>query len=282
MITSTRWLLPLVVGATLSLSACMSTIQPRSAEVAEPGEVAFGLYIPLSTVGFGETVAQGRTGPDQSPRSFKLGGTTTSVLDTGGAGPPPPPLSMEGTFQIGVFPRCELGAFGGPFRLGAEARCAMFSQRQGAPISVALAAGGAVMPFFDLKGPWLRAGLDLSRAFSNGMSLMINTYLSEGPEYRFTLNQVPVKFWDEPPDPNIFDDPGASFNLQRDETRLAVALGFGAGAEGIQFVVAVIPYFVLAADPIGAFECHRCQSVSPISLEETFGLTLTFGFEFRP
>ncbi len=263
------------VALVVACSACMTTVQPRSGEVVGVGELSWGGYAPISTVGSGQLRAVGRVREGGQTRALSLGGTITSVLDANGG--PPPPLSFEGSFRVGVIPRCELGAFGGIFRIGAEARCGLLSQREGAPLAAALSLGGAAAPFFDLKGPWLRGGVDLSRRFDNGMAALLNVALSRGPEHRFALEQVPVDFWDVPPDPNVADDPGASFEIEREETRLAVSLGFGVGDEVATFVIALVPYFVLDDGPLGAFECHRCETVAPVALEERFGLTLLLG-----
>jgi hypothetical protein len=275
------WRIVLAVGLAVLLSACMTPIHPRTAEIAPPGGFIFDTHIALLTGGPATTRATGvRTEGGTSRRAFTLEGVLGAAFDPSSAAGIPP-VWWEFSGHLGVLPGCDVCAIVGILRLGGEARCGPLDQREGAPFSLAVGGALAWVPFIKTDAVWWRSTLDISRRFGQWQA-MTNLALSHGPEGYLSIDAPPVIFWDAQPDPNVSDDPGAGLELVRTEWRLAAALGFAVTAsdpdqQALWFVMGVVPYVVLDASPLSRTTCDRCPTVEVDAFEHSHGLSLTVG-----
>jgi hypothetical protein len=256
----------------LALSACVSTVYPRPATVAAPGEFTWDAHLPLVQVDIID--AHGATGAGEP---VTIDGPSVGMYDmtkTGGAGAPP--VWAEGSLRLGVFPRCEVGTLVGILRQGGEIRCAVVKTDN--PVSISVGGAAAYVPWFDIGGPWSRATLDVSRDFGT-VVLMANLATSFGPEGRDLGTGVPVEHWDPPPDDTVSHDPGPTLMLVREEWRAAMALGVAISPEEAShaFVIGLVPHVVIDARPLQSARCNRCTSFVVDDLDRGFGFSLTVG-----
>jgi hypothetical protein len=140
----------------------------------------------------------------------------TSVDRDGAAGKSKTSFSPLPSWSVrGRLSRCELG---GSLMLRdvAEVRCGLWQESEGAPISIApsVAGGYVIYP----KGPWVRAGIDVSRRFGV-VSPMVNAYISYGPELHWMQRTSPR---DDDPREGPFP---ASVSSERRELRLSIPFG---------------------------------------------------------
>ena len=260
----------------LCLVSCLAAGQPRPAEVAAPGQWSFDAYVPLGTVGFASVDAVHREPGTNEQTALSIDGPTTGLEQIVGTGPPP--FWWEVSGRIGVVAGCELAVMVGFFRLGGEGRCALLDQRKGAPLSAAVGLAAAYQPFYHRGGPWWRGSLDLSKRLGKHYILMLNTYVSQGPEGRILVGGIPEEYWDLPPDPNVSHQASAAIYAVRDEWRISPALGVGITLKGkYAAVVGVVPYFIVDTDRLSHVECNNCNEVEVDAFRERFGFSVVVG-----
>ena len=232
--------------ALVLLAGCQPAAFPRSAEIADEGDVSAEVH--LQTVGFEPqraTLTDGRT------LSSKL-----AVF----------PIIAGGV--RGSIGRCELGGLYALTRIGPEARCGLLGEKWGDPISVAFSGAGAI-DYGGYVGAFGRLGLDVSRR-AGPVTAMVDIYLSTANGLRWMVDpgNIPI----EGPLPG-------SASVLRRENRLTVPVGIGIdlaqpGKMLATLVLGANPYFVIAK---GACRDHPCTA----SWSADRGAAITVGMEFH-
>ena len=259
----------------LSLMACVhGAIQPRTADLAAPGESALDLN--FNVYGF----ANGELTMNADPPWNE---DETVEVQSGLRGQPIvlilaiflPMYNSEFVFRRGIFDRFEIGAILGLQQFGIENRVALLDENSSEPFSAALSAGAFYRPFMDPKAVWFRAGLDVSRRFGR-VAPLLNFYVSHGPETHLLSAD---EFDESCPDDEFVS---CGLVLTRGETRLNGAIGvslYPKEDSDIGITFAMSPYYTLWADDRSELSCSNCNETPDVTgLTEDWGMTFTVGF----
>lgn len=259
----------LLVLAPLLLTSCASPLYPRPADTPPSGRWSVDGATTLMAVGADQAQVRDPTG---NVRRFRgLGG---NFEEAGGA---MPLFVPELAGRIGVTHALEAGAIVGPFRLAAEARIGLLAERNGYPVSLALAQAVGYQPFYHRKGPWLRTGIDLSHRFGS-VVVMSNLYLTHGQE----AHAFPVGLPSRPEDAQVADAPPQHAQVVVREMRFLPALACGTHLESGYVMIGVVPWFTVRSWPLEHASCDGClPGYEVISYRENFGASLVVGGSFR-
>jgi hypothetical protein len=171
--------------------------------------------------------------------------------------------SIDVDFLVGVTDRCQVGADLNVFRGGAEFRCGFVENTD-----VGAAASSAVGWAFWDKGPWARAGVDVSHGV-----LLGGGYLSYGPEIHSKIiegvkDSCPMCEWSG----------GPSAEIRRYELRLSVPVGLASGI----WQIGAVPYLVIASEH-EKLTCPRCvNSPELLDYDQIFGFSIVGGVRTKP
>jgi hypothetical protein len=194
-------------------TACFNVgIPVRSADLPSPGDIGVHAQTSLVTYAPGEVEAS-----DGSDTQALFGQRVSPIMEMFLLYP-----LLSGTvgLEVGVANGVAIDFAVGPQQLGADLRLALLQQRDGQPLSLSLAAGGAYRPFLEATTPWLLAGLDLSHRWTPAV-VSANLYASYGPESHITLLSG-----DQRDALGLTDDEEGAppyFDMTRDELRLHLA-----------------------------------------------------------
>jgi hypothetical protein len=198
-----------------------------------------------------------------------------------------PFLSIELRVAHAFFEGCEIGGMLGWVRIGAELRCALLDEREGAPFAAALSGGaaqhlpGAIGYLLSgetsedfSSGQELRIGLDLS-AHGRDVSPLLNVGLGYIHQYREILDGLP-RFDETPPDLG-------EIYVWRDELRLSVPIGFALefgeywDPSNGRVIFAVVPEITLAANNRTTPRYQPISSSTVTDFEQTWAVYITVG-----
>ena len=257
-----------LVSLSLVLVGCVhGALQPRTADLAAPGDSALDLNFNVYTFASGDAEV-GREPVEV--RSGLRGQAIVPILAVF-----LPAYNSEIEFRRGLLDRFEIGAILGLQQFGFEMRAALLDEDLAQPLSSALSVGAFYRPFMDPTAIWLRAGLDLSRRFAN-FAPLLNIYVSHGPEAHLLSADA---FDDMCPEDEFVS---CGLVMTRMETRLDGAVGIamypGDDSDvGITFSVA--PYYTLWADDRNELSCPNCTYTPEVTnLDEDWGVTFNVGF----
>lgn len=254
-------------------SGCYTAAGPRSARVAEPGDLTVDVHLPIVTIAPG--VVEGALVGEGEGREVRVGGLSGGFWD--GTAILAPPLWFAGALHLGMFRPCEAGVLLSPLRGGTELRCQLVDHAR-----VAVAVSSAVqLTFWRDRALWMRAGADFSLHL-DGWSVMLGAYVSHGPETHYLEPVDAPEGFSTPPEPDTIADgaaPGAWVTHR--ETRVTVPLGFGIDTgHGTALVLGLVFHVPVQEGAPTVASCEGCN-LEVTSLEERFGLTLTLGFSLR-
>lgn len=254
MLALTRSALVLVA---LLLGCTSPVVYPRLAEVAPPGalRLAAGFNYGFAPGSVRERVPAGEPG-EPRPVAREFQGTAASSVT-----PVTTPLGLLFTYvwaepaaAIGLFRPCELSGLVSLLRAGLELRCAVLDEKMGAPLALALAAGGLHRTaFIASDGFAFRGGLELSSR-GRDVSPLLNAYLRYGPTMRIMADDD-LSFGGGGESGTFFTREGAQ--AERDELVLSVPVGL-AIARGKHLIFAVVPEFTLSARDRTPVRCIGC------------------------
>jgi hypothetical protein len=201
-----------------------------------------------------------------------------------------PYFSLELRLAHAFFEGCEIGGMLGWVRIGAELRCALLDEREGAPFAAALSVGAAQhLPGaigFLLTGETsenfsagqeLRIGLDLS-AHGNDVSPLLNVGLGYIHQYREILDGLP-RFGEDDTGPV---DLGEIY-VWRDELRLSIPIGFALefgeywDPSNGRVIFAVVPEITLAANNRTTPRYQPVSSSTVTDFEQVWAIYFTVG-----
>lgn len=222
----------------------------------------------------------GAAGADEAHVTDPEGKTKThrgaggNLDETGGA---LPFFIPEVIGRFGLTERLEIAAIVGPMRLAGETRFGLLAERRHDPVSLAVAFAGGYQPFFDRTGPWLRAGLDLSRK-TGQLLVMTNLYVTYGHEsHAFPLDLPP-----RPEDSTTTDGAAQHAQVTRREIRVLPSIAMGTGGPSGYAMVGLVPWFVVRAWPPNHMHCDGCLTGYRVNdFRESFGVSLVVGGAFR-
>lgn len=263
----TRLLAPLLAPF---LTACVSAVIPRTADIAPPGHLAGEAILPIT---YATATARGHHTDEATGarEAITLDGLSPAALHA------PLVLSLmpvwfTTTVRLGLFTPCEVGVTLGLFQQGGELRCGILQQPAGHPLSLAASAGALYQPLFD-EPTLYRAGLDLSHRFG-AIELTAGLHLSHGTTVHH-LADIPSRY--TTPD----DHHAAPVVFARlHGTRLNLPLGLILAADDeIGGLIGLVPYVTLA-DDIRQLECRQCPAVHLDRFEERWGIVFTAGMRF--
>lgn len=185
-------------------------------------------------------------------------------------------FSVEGELGYAPVDGIELNGWLGLQATGFELRAQPLAERNGAPFSLALSAGGLTPSLIGTDGIGLRFGVDLSRHIGK-VQIFLGGYGSWGPRQRN------MKDDDFPDDGEGHIYPGELIGVVavRNEWKLSVPMGvqFGSGGRA-GVVLGLVPEFTLSAD-LTSLRCKKiCGGFRPSSFEQTFALYFTVGGDF--
>jgi hypothetical protein len=166
---------------------------------------------------------------------------------------------------VGVSDRCQVGGDLSFLRGGAEVRCGFVEN----PDVGAAASGAAGWAFWD-KGPWARAGVDVSHGV-----LVAGGYLSYGPELHSKIlegirDACPMCEWSG----------GPAAEVRRYELRLSLPVGVASGI----WQLGAVPYLTLL-DEKEKLTCPRCADAEQTKLSDysqIFGFSIVGGLRTKP
>jgi hypothetical protein len=233
-------------------SGCFAPAGPRLADVDKTG--GFSLMLSLPVAGYAPGTTRGRSAGNTI-------GAGPTIMLIGVLG-----LEIEGT--VGVGHHCELGAIVGVNRLGAETRCAVLDERDGAAASVAPFVRGGYQPgpAFLPSGPWFAAGVDLSAGRHPGLAF--------SPTVSYGVESHSIAL---PPGPGLEQENFMAIGRREWRLNLPVGLGFTptTGTSTGRFTLGVTPYWTFDH---GAPSCGNCKSdndrASATSFTEDWGILL--------
>lgn len=225
----------------------------------------------MSLFALGADEAQVR---DPSGKTKNFRGAGGNLDEVGGA---MPPLVPEIVGRFGLTERFEIAAITGPLRLAAEMRAGLLAERRNHPLSMALAFAGGYQPFFNRSGPWLRAGIDISRQ-SPTVLVMTNLSMTYGSEtHAFALSLPP-----RPEDATTTDGAAQHAQVTRREVRFLPSVAIGGRVPSGYVMIGLVPWFVVRAWPPEYVNCDGCLSGYHVrGYRESFGMSLVVGGAFR-
>lgn len=207
----------MVVGLLTTLcGACQvrqPVVFPRTAEIVKPNRVRAG-------IAFGHTEAPAHTEFDSAgPHSLRVTEADTNTAITGdldaGESVASAVFFAEGDMRVGLLPGCEVGALGGPSRIGAELRCGLPPAK-----GMSLALSGGVLATYPQWRPIFktyqgRIGIDASTPTDNTV-VTLGFYASFGSQWHFVGERGIRQFIGRP-----------DTILVRRQLELAVPIGYG-------------------------------------------------------
>lgn len=254
-------------------TGCLATqqvpTQPRTAEIAEPGQ--FGFNHSTSVVSGASATATGRR--TDTGEAVSHDGWEFSLF---------PAADITLAPRLGLFKPCELGAMISlPFTRNAfELRCGVLQESWGDPLSVAVGGAFGVQGLWDRQeGVWSRVSVDVSRRWPD-LVVLGNIGLTYG-------NEVQLFFYDEIDPPQYggippvgsTNDGFETYELlaRRDELRLGIAAGIGAETEDVTVFAWISPWFVLATGKANELVCPDCGGYTPLNMRHHFTLSAGVG-----
>lgn len=288
-----------LAAAALALlaTACTASTTHRLAEVALPGETVLDVTMTPASATAGRVrldaaYAPGTPQPDASgqPRQSAAPLSRFVFAGTGFIAPPMlyvSPWWLDSATRLGVWEPCEIGPIFSFVRAGAEMRCGLLQERDGAPLSVAVGFATTAHFFQKNQGPIHRVSLDLSRRDAH-RRWMGNLHLSQGPRsYSAQLNLPDVHDSTDNEDEIILEPLVTPINpwayLERDELRLTLALGLGWQTDKDTLLsVGIAPRVTLGESQLTHATCNACESLRPISFDGDYGFDLTLGISKPP
>jgi hypothetical protein len=251
------------------LSACTSSIYPRPADTTPAKHWSVEVDMSLFALSADEA---GVLGPSGEKSTFR--GVGGNLEEAGG---PMPTFVPEVAGRFGLSERWEIAAIAGPMRFAGETRVGLLAERRRNPLSMAVAFAGGYQPFFDRTGPWLRAGIDISRK-ARSLLVMTNLYVTYGSEtHAFVLN-LPAR----PEDSMIADGAPQHAQVTRREIRFLPSLAIGVPNDAGYAMIGIVPWFVVHAWTPDRMSCDGCLSGYRVTdYRESFGVTLVVGGAFR-
>ncbi len=216
------------------IAGCTSSFYPRPADTAPTKHWAVEVDSSLVAVSADEAFVADPSGTSKTFRG--VGGNVDEI------GGPLPMFVPEVIGRFGLTDRLEIAAMAGPLRLAGETRFGLFAERRQDPLSIAVAFAGGYQPFFQRNGPWLRAGIDISRQTSK-LLVMTNLSVTYGREaHAFVLNLPP-----RPEDALTTDGAGQHAQVARREIRFLPNLAIGTRVPSGYVMVGLVPWFVVRA-----------------------------------
>ncbi|MBK9264594.1 MAG: hypothetical protein IPM54_33010 [Polyangiaceae bacterium] len=251
------------------LTACTSSVYPRPADTAPAKRFAVEANASLLALSANEARVLDPAGKESTFR-----GAGGNVEEAGG---PMPTFIPEVTGRFGLTERLEVAAIASPLRLAGETRFGLLAERRRDAVSVAIAFAGGLQPFFDREGPWLRAGIDISRR-ARSLLVMTNLYATYGSEaHAFVLNLPP-----RPEDALITDGAPQHAQVTRREVRFLPSVAIGAPFDSGYVLIGIVPWFVVRAWAPDRMRCDGCLSGYRVTdFRESFGASLVVGGAFR-
>jgi hypothetical protein len=288
----------------LLLCGCFAVgVEPRSADLAEPGRIGGAGTFSVMGVAPSEADVQttdGRSGVNDEVVAMRA--ATHPLIVIGSV-----VYNTQGRFRVGVVRGVELGVDAGLQQLGGEVRVAVLDEDRGAPVSLALGGGSAWRPFMSVALPWTQVGLQLSSRVGS-ITPLVNLHASWGPETH-------ALFLDESfsRECSGFGDEGCgefapptNLQIHRAEMRLHLPIGLSYTVSELRYdhdedfeaffeedyvprslhhdapsgpivTFAVTPYAIVYADGIEDVECVGCSYATATALRARFGGTLTIG-----
>ena len=210
--------------------------------------------------------------PSGKTRTFR--GAGGNLEEVGGA---MPPFVPEIVGRFGLTERIEVAAITGPLRLAGEMRAGILAERRKNPLSIAVAVAGGYQPFFDRSGPWLRAGIDISRQ-TRSLLVMTNLYVTYGSEaHAFALNLPP-----RPEDSTTTDGAPQHAQVTRREIRFLPSIAIGIPNPSGYAMIGIVPWFVVHTWAPDRTSCDGCLPGYAVNdFRESFGVSVVLGGAFR-
>lgn len=211
---------------------------------------------------------------DPSGKTKTLRGAGGNIDEQGGA---MPLFVPEITGRFGVTERWEVAAITGPFRIAGEMRLGLLAERRKNPLSMALALAGGYQPFFDRSGPWLRAGIDISRQ-TQTLLVMTNLYVTYGSE----THAFPLSLPTDPEEEDITDGAPQHAQVTRQEIRFLPSWAIGTRTPMGYVMIGIVPWFVVRAWPPNRMSCDGCVSGYRVTdFRQSFGFSVVLGGAVR-
>jgi len=255
-----------IIACALGFGGCTIGSMTRSAEVARPGDTTGEALMPVK-YGRGAVHSTNDNGETVTVR----GGTAPLHVDSPGLTYLLIPAFFEFGLRYGAFAPCEIGPTLTVARYGAELRCGLLQQPDGAPLSVALS--GAASYGIIVDDPWwFRTGLDVSRRI-DAVQLSAGLYASHGTTMH-SMTGLPSGFGRDA-------DSAPVATAQLRGWRISMPLGVTVEThKSGGMIVGVVPY-VWADQQTQEINCPDCSRMQVDRFEERWGISATFGGYFR-
>jgi len=252
-----------------ALSGCVSSLYPRPADTTPAKHWAVEVDSSLLAVSADEAQVRDPSGKTKTSRD--AGG---NIEEAGG---PMPFFVPEVIGRFGLTERIEVAAIGGPLRFAGEVRAGLLAERRKNPLSMALAIAGGYQPFFNRSGPWLRAGLDMSRQ-TRTLLVMTNLYVTYGSETHAFILDLPAR----PEDATTADGAPQHAQVTRREIRFLPSIAVGTRVPSGYAMIGIVPWFVVRAWAPDRLSCDGCLPGYAVNdFRESFGVSLVVGGAFR-
>lgn len=248
---------------------CASSAYPRPADTAPAKHWSIEVDATLGALAADEVRVIDPSGNGKIQR-----GAGGNIDEVGG---PMPTFVPEVTGRFGLTEHWEIAAMASPLRLAAETRIGILAERRRDPLSLAIAFAGGYQPFFDRSGPWIRAGIDISRQ-SRTLLIMTNLAVTYGSEaHAFVLNLPP-----RPEDSSTTDGAGQHAQIAQREIRFMPSLAVGTRVPSGYVMVGIVPWFIVRAWAPDRQHCDGCGPGYRVdNFREWFGASLVVGGAFR-
>jgi len=211
---------------------------------------------------------------DPSGKTKTYRGAGGNLDEIGGA---MPVFVPEVIGRFGLTERLEIAAITGPLRFAGEIRAGLLAERRKNPLSMALAVAGGYQPFFDRSGPWLRAGIDMSRQ-TRSLLVMTNLYVTYGSETHAFVLELPPR----PEDSTTTDGAAQHAQVTRREIRFLPSVAIGTRVPSGYAMIGIVPWFVVRTWPPNRASCDGCLPGYAVNdFRESFGVSLVVGGAFR-
>lgn len=223
---------------------------------------------------FGALAADEAQVVDPAGNTKTLRGAGGNIDEVGG---PLPTFIPEFTGRLGLTEHWEVAATAGPLRLAGETRIGILAERRRDPLSIAVAFAGGIQPFFHRSGPWIRAGIDISRQ-TRTILFMTNLAVTYGSEAHAFILNLPSR----PEDSLIADGAAQHAQITQREVRFLPSLAIGGRIPSGYLMVGIVPWFVVHAWTPDTKHCDGCLPGYRVDeFRESFGASLVVGGAFR-
>lgn len=240
----------------VATGGCLTTAAPRVADPNPAGKFSIMATWPIA--GFAPGRTDGKRAGNTVGALPPLGGMISTMFAI---------ASVEVSASVGLGHGCETGVIVGINRLGAEGRCAVLDEREGAAVSIAPFVRGGYQPgpTFLPGGPWFAAGVDLS---AGGTVAFSPTVSYDAEAHALTRPSTDLHQQD-------------FFVASRREWRLSFPIGLAitpraSSTRGGRVMFGVVPYWTFAHGAAGCASCESAtEEASAASFGESWGLLFT-------